>query len=94
MTPKKYSSRFDALFGAAKDRSHSDVETSNHLDVSTSKHPKPAKSQDPDYQRTTIYLPKVLHRKLKAATAEGGREISEVVEELVRAWLESRHPDA
>lgn len=37
-------------------------------------------------QRTTFYLPKSLHRRLKIADLEEDREISAIVEELVEGW--------
>ncbi len=82
---KKGGSRFDGLFGAAKGKEGAIVpETSESLDVQASK------SKNPDYQRTTVYLPKTIHRKLRAAAMEEGREMSDVIEDLVKQWLESR----
>ena len=62
-----------------------DNQTSNNLNVQTSK----AKSANPDYTRTTIYLPKKMHKKLKAIAVEEEREMSQIVEELIEAWLYS-----
>ena len=96
MSTKKEGSRFDNLFGAARSSKaietlgHSDARTSNdteHLDIQKSK------SKDPNYQRTTIYLPKAMHRRLKAAAAHEEKEMSAIVEELLEQWLDSR-PDA
>ncbi len=88
-------SRFDGLFGAVKavraTKSNAqmserlDIQTSGSLDVQTSK------GKDPNYQRTTIYLPKPLHRQFKAAAATDGKEMSTIVEELVQMWLEERN---
>lgn len=98
MTPKE-GSRFDGLFGAVKSaktttnesvappdgrESNLDVQTPKHSDVQTSK------SKDPNYQRTTIYIPKPMHRKLKAIAAEEEKEISAIVEDLVQQWLNSK----
>ena len=78
---------------------HSDVQksksksgkASKNLDISTSKHPNiqtsKAKSTNPDYTRTTIYLPKKMHKKLKAIAIEEEKEMSSIVEELISAWL-------
>ncbi|MBD0300002.1 MAG: CopG family transcriptional regulator [Nitrososphaera sp.] len=85
MSKKKDSSRFDALFGAARQK--------EPLDLTDSKPTKKSKSTDPDYVRTTVYLPKVLHRSLKAAAAASGKEMSEVFEQLVEQWLKSRKVD-
>lgn len=59
--------------------------TSKRLDAQTSK----AKSANPDYTRTTIYLPKKMHKKLKAIAVEEEREMSEIVEELLQTWIDS-----
>jgi hypothetical protein len=87
MTPPKEGSRFEALFGAAKakaaDPPTSEIDT-KHSDIQTSK------SKDPTYQRTTVYLPKATHRKLKSAAADEDREMSDIIEALVQQWLESR----
>ena len=64
----------------------SNIGTSKHSNIQTSK----AKSSNPDYTRTTIYLPKKMHKKLKAIAVEEEREMSEIVEELLGEWLESR----
>ena len=89
MSKKKDSSRFDALFGAARQK--------EPLDPTDSKPTKKSKSTDPDYVRTTVYLPKVLHRSLKAAAAASGaasgKEMSEVFEQLVEQWLKKRKVD-
>ena len=60
----------------------------------TSKYPNVqtplAKSTNPDYTRTTIYLPKKMHKKLKAIALEEEKEMSSIVEELIGAWLTSK----
>jgi hypothetical protein len=87
MSDKK-PSRFDQLFGAARSAQSTDLETDpnevKHSDVQTSK------SKDPNYQRTTLYLPKALHRQFKMAALNDDREMSEIMEELISKWLESR----
>jgi len=90
MSSKKEGSRFDNLFGAA--RSGKAVETSEHSDAQMSEHlsVQMSKSKDPGYQRTTIYLPKAMHRRLKAAAANEEKEMSAIVEELLEQWLSSR----
>ncbi|NEP10890.1 MAG: CopG family transcriptional regulator [Symploca sp. SIO2C1] len=77
----KKGNRFNDLFGAAR-RTES-VQT-------PPPDKKVAKGQNPDYTRTTIYLPKSLHRQLKAAALEEEREMSEIVTELVKQWLYER----
>ena len=61
--------------------------TSKHVDVQTS---KKAKSANPDYTRTTLYLPKKMHKKLKAIALEEETEMSSIVEELIEGWLSSQ----
>jgi hypothetical protein len=84
MTNKKDSTRFDALFGAAKQKEPT-------TELTSSKPARKSKSTDPDYVRTTVYLPKQLHKQLKAAAADEEREMSDVVKELVEEWLKSRN---
>jgi len=83
MTNKKDSTRFDALFGAAKQKEPT-------TELTFSKPARKSKSTDPDYVRTTVYLPKQLHKQLKAAAADEEREMSDIVKELVEQWLKSR----
>ena len=42
------------------------------------------------YVSTTVYLDRDVHRLVKLAMIEDDRELSELAEELLRAWLESR----
>jgi len=85
---------------------HPNVQTSKHLDASTSKQSdaqmparldsqtsKQGKSKDPEYKRTTVYLRKQTHLKLRAAAIAEGRDMSEILQELAEAWLASRHSD-
>lgn len=65
---------------------HSDIQKSKHSNIQTSK----AKSANPDYVRTTVYLPKKMHKKLKAIAIEEEKEMSSIVEELISAWLISQ----
>lgn len=78
-----------------KSDSKSDVETSKNLNISTSQHSdaqtsKKAKSANPDYTRTTIYLPKKMHKELKAIALDEEREMSSILEELIETWLSKR----
>ncbi len=53
-----------------------------------------AKSKDPNYVRTTIYISKDIHRHLKIATMDGEDDMSDVIESLVKTWLsENKHLD-
>jgi hypothetical protein len=84
---KDSSSRFDALFGVARQQEQTPAPAEQ-------KPVKKTKSTDPDYVRTTVYLPKRLHKQLKAAAADEEREMSEILEGLVEQWLQSReHSD-
>jgi hypothetical protein len=51
-----------------------------------------AKSQNPDFVKLTAYVPKELHRAAKARLVEHGREISDLIEELVADWLKRQPP--
>jgi hypothetical protein len=46
-----------------------------------------AKSQNPDFVKLTAYVPRELHRATKARLVQQGREISDLIEELVSRWL-------
>lgn len=69
------------------DNSNSNISASKHTDTQTS---KKAKSANPDYTRTTVYLPKKMHKKLKAIALDEEREMSSIVEELIENWLSER----
>ena len=77
----------DDLDKNVKTLKRSDAQTSKSLDVQTS---KKAKSVNPDYTRTTLYLPKKMHKKLKAIALEQETEMSSIVEELIEGWLNSQ----
>ena len=80
----KPSSRFDDLFSAARSKTQ---ETS--LEPTKPSPTKTSKSRDPDYVRTTIYLPKRLHQQLKVAAVQGDKDMSEIIEGLVDAWVQA-----
>ena len=69
------------------DDSNSNISASKHTDVQTF---KKAKSANPDYTRTTVYLPKKMHKKLKAIALDEEREMSSIVEELIETWMSKR----
>lgn len=69
------------------DNSNLNISTSKSLDTQTS---KKAKSVNPDYTRTTVYLPKKMHKKLKAIALDEEKEMSSILEELIETWLSSR----
>ena len=53
------------------------------------------KSADPDYQKTTVYLRKQLHRNVKIACLKANPplDMSEVVEQQLTDWLKTQNID-
>ncbi len=82
MTDKKKTSRFDELINAALSRKQRDNIPNNN-----EKPTKNTKSTDPNYTRTTVYLPKQLHRQLKATAADEDKQMSDIIIELLEEWL-------
>lgn len=83
---KKKTSRFDELIDAARSRQKRD----NPEEVNEKKVTFKSKSTDPNYVRTTVYLPKRLHRKLKLAAASDERQMSDIITELLEKWLSEK----
>jgi hypothetical protein len=77
--------RFEGLMGVVG--KNKNAQTSGRSDIQTS---KVAKSANPDYTRTTIYLPKKMHKLLKAIALDEEREMSSIVEELIETWMSLR----
>ena len=50
------------------------------------------KSSDPEYQKTTVYLPRQLHRDVKIAClqADPPLDMSDVIEQKLADWLTAR----
>ncbi len=84
MSDKKKASRFDNLIDAARSRQQRDELPSIIDDKNDG---IKSKSTDPNYIRTTVYLPKQLHKKMKAAALSQDRQMSDVIAELVEQWL-------
>ena len=80
-------SRFDDLFGAAKTSS---IEPESKLKPIEKPLIRKTKSTDPDYIRTTVYLPKQLHKQLKSAAADSETEMSDIMTHALAQYLESR----
>lgn len=76
-------SRFDDLFKSKGKPVSNESRDSKSADPSS---PLP-KSKDPDYVRTTVYLPKQLHRQLKSLAAQSEQEMSEIVEASLVQYL-------
>lgn len=90
---KKDGSRFDNFINAArapKPTPTPETPTPTEAAPTEKSPPKKSKSSDPNYMRTTVYLPRQIHRRLKSAAADEEKEISEIIEELVTGWLASR----
>jgi hypothetical protein len=85
---KKKTSRFDDLIDAARSRQIRD-----QLPPTENKLTSYSKSTDPAYTRTTIYLPKQVHRQLKTVAASQERQMSDIVTELIEQWLLSNAQD-
>jgi predicted DNA-binding ribbon-helix-helix protein len=82
MNNKKKVSRFDELIDAARSR-----QTRDDLQADSEELSRKTKSTDPDYVRTTFYLPKSVHRQLKAVAVAQERQMSDIVAELLEEWL-------
>ncbi len=80
-------SRFDDLFGAAKTSS---IKPESKLQPIEKPPVRKTKSTDPDYIRTTVYLPKQLHKQLKSAAADEETEMSDIMTQAITRYLESR----
>lgn len=90
---KPDSSRFDNLFNAARKRSPEIEELNSELLEKKPDVKSKSKSTSPNYVRTTVYFPKHLHKKLKTTAADEEKEMSDIVEESVRRYLESRNQE-
>lgn len=71
---------------------HSSTGTSEQLEVEASQHPSAqtskAKSTSKDYQRTTMYLKKKLHKRLQMAAIEHEVDMSDIAEEAIAKYLD------
>jgi hypothetical protein len=78
----------DWIAAGGVDPELSNAQTSESLDAQTLKHLPIAKSKSADYQRSTIYLPKHLHKQLKMAAADREVEMSDIAEQAIADWLD------
>ena len=89
-------SPFSKLLDLRKARETQTAEQPDGQEADPNKQPasqppgKLAKSVDPDYLKFTTYVRKTTHRAAKLRAVEEGRELSEVVEELVSRWAAER----
>src|SRR5437763_615076 len=81
--PREYNP-FEAL-PKKRALTHPRPEADKHSDVQTAK--PLAKSQNPAYAKFTTYIPVELHRQVKSKTAAQGREMSALIEELLKGWV-------
>jgi hypothetical protein len=92
---KKNGSRFDTLFSEAgssrtdlsERESEREAEDVLELGATTPSSKRTTKSTDPDYTRTTIYLPKKLHKQIKTAAIVEEREMSDIVAEAINLYF-------
>ena len=83
-------------FGKLPPSAEQSLEPRQHRPASTApiKTPRkvgrpPGKKSDPDYSQVTVYLRKGNHLAAKKRLLDDGKEFSELVDELVTAWLEN-----
>jgi hypothetical protein len=101
-------SRFDGLFSAARVNQaeqmseHLDAQAPRNLDIQTSEvnadisdqvDVQTSKSKNPAFQRTTVYLPRGLHKKFKVTAMNEEKEMSDIMIELIEQWLNSKIAD-
>jgi hypothetical protein len=55
---------------------------------------KPGKHSNENYTQTSIYLPIELRNRVRARLYERGMEMSGLVEEMLREWIENQEGDA
>jgi hypothetical protein len=65
---------------------HPNIQESKLLDIQTSS--RLAKSIDPEFMKFTTYVRKKTHHAVKLRLVEQERELSDLVEELLAAWLQ------
>lgn len=87
---KKDGSRFDSLFSVVRSQDSEPIASEATEGVTRKPSKQQGKSADPNYARTTIYLPKQLHKQLKSAAMDEERDMSDIVAELVGDWLKAR----
>lgn len=48
------------------------------------------KNKDPEFQRTTVYLPKSLLKRIKIAAAQEELDASELIAKATQEWIDAR----
>lgn len=85
-------SKFKGLFDATKGKQpEKDLEAPAQPLVKPKGRPK-GKRSNPDFEQVTAYIRKQTHQGVKIALLQEGedREFSELVEELLSEWLQTR----
>ena len=81
-------SPFDALRIARMAKPAPDVQMLEQADSQTAKPANGlAKSRDPRYVKFTTYVPREMHLRAKSRLVSQGRELSDLVAELLDGWL-------
>lgn len=84
-------SRFDQLIGSVGKQRAEDLPPVQEPQPQPPAQASKAKGKDPNYQRTTFYIPKDIHREFKMAALEDDLEMSDIVEDLISQWLRERN---
>jgi hypothetical protein len=88
-------SPFDKLLEVRRQREQADSQPSKRSDVQPSGQlsgldsqtaGRLAKSADPDFTKFTVYIRRATHRAAKLRAVSEGRELSDVVEQLLTEW--------
>jgi hypothetical protein len=86
-------SKYKGLLDAIKEEPVGETETPTQSSDPTPRRGRPpGKRSDPDYEQVTAYVRRDTYRAVKIAQLEDGLRhgFSDLVEELLAAWLESR----
>ena len=73
---------------------HTDVQTGGQPSGGGGKFGRGGKRSDPDFLKFTVYIPKTTHRTAKAIANLQGRELSDVVEDLLKGYIRDQQDDA
>jgi hypothetical protein len=52
---------------------------------------QPGKKDNPDYVQVTVYLRKDIYKTARKLLIDDGRQVSELVDDLVSRWISDRH---
>lgn len=71
-----------------------DDQTSNYIKHLPDSSNRGGKRSDPGFQKFTVYIPKKTHRAAKAIANLQGRELSEIVANLLQTYVREQQADA